>query len=439
MLNSNHGGMSYNTGTLIPSGGKRPPPPMLTQRDPNLQAKQVFHQNEQYIDEKNSDNFSPFPGSLNNQRPMTIANPTYEQYIVKPPKENVTHGSIPDIEIICSEDRNYTTYPDPSNYIVKLKDVYKNVTSIALFNASIPNTSYLVDYRNNLIYFRETQCEQLVAEVPEGDYLPCTLVTNIEKALNDVGDSKYTVILDELKNKITICSDLSGGDHIFSLDFYGCSEPHDCRTRAVYPPRSIGRIIGFPRENFLYASGKAKFTTGSGIVIGNQKSSFLTDFQTGDKFYVQECKQIFTVTSVVSDDEINVTPVSPCNAKHARLALACHRAQNKFNLSSDAFIILNILELENVRANSTPIDRAFAIIPMVFPHNTKNFITNPTFGSNSYIKYFNPPLSRLDRLTIKFIDVDGNIVNFQGIENFMEFRITTLNNPGKYVPGSTYE
>ena len=100
--------------------------------------------------------------------------------------------------------------------------------------------------------------------------MPCTLVTNIEKALNDVGDSKYTVILDELKNKITICSDLSGGDHIFSLDFYGCSEPHDCRTRAVYPPRSIGRIIGFPRENFLYASGKAKFTTGSGIVIGNR-------------------------------------------------------------------------------------------------------------------------------------------------------------------------
>ena len=47
MINSNHGGMSYNTGTLIPSGGQRPPPPMLTQRDPNLQAKQVFHQNEQ--------------------------------------------------------------------------------------------------------------------------------------------------------------------------------------------------------------------------------------------------------------------------------------------------------------------------------------------------------------------------------------------------------
>ena len=173
-------------------------------------------------------NFSSFPNSIS--KGMQQVNTDYDPNIIKPPDRNVTHGSIPDIEIICSEDRNYTTYPDPSNYIVKLKDVYKNVTSIALFNASIPNTSYLVDYRNNLIYFRETQCEQLVAEVPEGDYLPCTLVTNIEKALNDVGDSKYTVILDELKNKITICSDLSGGDHIFSLDFYGCSEPHDCRT-----------------------------------------------------------------------------------------------------------------------------------------------------------------------------------------------------------------
>jgi hypothetical protein len=438
MLNYNNGG-SWNSGTLIPSGGKRPPQPMITQRDPNLQAKQVFHQNEQYIDEKNSDNFSPFPGSLNNQRPMTIANPTYEQIIVKPPKENVTHGSIPDIEIISSEDRNYTTYPEPGKYVVKLKDIYKNVTSVALFNAAIPNTAYLVDERNNLIYFRESFCQQLIAEVEHGDYLPQTLITNIEEALNNAGESKYTVKLDSLKNKITICSDLSGGDHIFSLEFYGCSEPHDSMTRAIYPPRSIGKIIGFPRENYLYADGKAKLLMGSPIVFGNAKTSFLKDFQTSDTFYVKECDQLFTVVSVISNDEMNVTPNSLCTVKYASLAMSCHTAKNKFNLSSDEFVILNILELENVRANSTHIDRAFAVLPMVFPHNTKNFITNPTFGSNSYIKFFNPPLSRLDRLTIKFIDIDGNVINFQGIENFMEFRITSLNNPGHYKPGSTYE
>ena len=44
MSNSNQNFMSYNTGTLIPSGGQRPPPPIMTQRDPNLQTKQVFHQ-----------------------------------------------------------------------------------------------------------------------------------------------------------------------------------------------------------------------------------------------------------------------------------------------------------------------------------------------------------------------------------------------------------
>ena len=440
MLNQDKQLISYNNGTLISSGGHKPPPPMLTQLDPNLQVKQVYHQTEKYIDEKNSDNFSPFPGTFNNQRPMLIANPTYEQYIIKPPKENVTHGSIPDIEIVCSEDRNYTLYPEPGEYVVKLKDIYKNVTSVSLFNASIPNTAFLVDNRNNLIYFRETFCDQLIAEIEHGDYTPSTLIINIEKALNEIGDSDYTVTLDKLKNKIIICSNLAGGDHIFSLEFYGCSEPFDSNKRAVYPHRSIGKIIGFPRNNFTYACGKSTFTKGDSFVIGNQKSSFLEDFRVGDKFYVQEFKQIFTVTSITCDDEMGITPVAPYNLKNICLALSCHRAKNKLNLTSDSFIVLNILELENIRSNSTYIDRAFSIIPMLCSHNTKNFIINQTFCPNTYIKYFNPPLSRLDRLTIKFIGLDGNTVNFQGIENLLEFRITTLNAQGHYKPGSsTYE
>ena len=73
---------------------------------------------------------------------------------------------------------------------------------------------------------------------------------------------------------------------------------------------------------------------------------------------------------------------------------------------------------------------------MVFPHNTKNFVVSPASGLPPYKKYFNPPLPKLDRLTIRFRDIDGNLVNFNGIENFMEFRILTINAPGFYDPGS---
>jgi len=426
---------SYNAGTLIPSGRQGPPPPMMTQFDPNTQVRQVVHGRGQFTEEKNIVTHNPYPEALNGQRPMTIVAPTYDQHIIKPPKANVTHGRIPDIEIICSEDRNFTTYPDSCNYVIKLKDIYKNVTSVTLFNACIPNTAYLIGRRNNLIYFRESICEKLVAEIPVGDYNPTDLVNNIQAALNAAGDSTYTVILDGLTNKFTIKSNLAGGEHIFSLDFYGCSEPHDNRTRAVYPPRSIGKVIGFSRQNFLYASGKAGLTSGSTSIIGNSKTSFLTEFSPGDTFFVGECNQIFTVVSVASHDEMVVTPAAACTANNVCLAKGSHTAPNKFDLSSDAFVILDILELENVRSNSTPIDRAFAIVPMVFPHNTKNFVVSPVGGVPPYIKHFNPPLARLDRLTIQFKDIDGNLINFNGIENFMEFRIHTINASGKYDPG----
>lgn len=433
---------SYNAGTLIPSGNKGPPPPMMTQLDQNLQAKQVLHTRGQFYSEKDIVTNNPYPEALNGQHPMPIVNPTYDQHIIKPPKANVTHGRIPDIEIICSEDRNFTANPYPSEYVIKLKDIYKNVTSVTLFNASIPNTAYLIGERNNLIYFQESSCETLVAEIPVGDYNPTDLVNNIAIALNEKGDSKYTVTLNNLTNKFTITSDLTGGDNIFSLNFLGCYEKHDYKTRATYPTRSVGRVLGYSRNNYLYADGKASLTAGSATINGNSKSRFKTDFaippapSPAPIFSVSECGQVFTVVSVISDDEMVVTPASTCSYSSVCLAKGSHTAPNKFNLSSDAFIILDILELENVRSNSTPIDRAFAVVPMVFPHNTKNFVISPVGGVPPYKKYFNPPLSRLDRLTIRFRDIDGNLVDFNGIENFMEFRIHTMNATGMYDGGT---
>ena len=71
---------------------------------------------------------------------------------------------------------------------------------------------------------------------------------------------------------------------------------------------------------------------------------------------------------------------------------------------------------------------------MTYPHNTKNYVLSSHSGYTPYIKYFNPPLARLDRLTIEFKDSCGNTIDFNGIENFMEFRIMSMNNPGKYDP-----
>lgn len=258
----------------------------------------------------------------------------------------------------------------------------------------------------------------------------------IEEAMNKAGKSNYTVTFDSIKNKFSINSDLSCGDHIFSLEFYGGSEKHVDRTRAIYPPRSIGRVLGFPRKNFLCSDNLVCLNAGSDIVIGNHETQFKKEFSVGDSFYVEECQTVFTVTEILSHCEMKVDTIAPCDAFDVCVLLGTHKAPNKFDLSSPCFVILEIMELENIRSNSTPIDRAFAVVPMIFPHNTKNFVISPSGGVPPYIKYFNPPLPRLDRLTVRFRDIDGNLIDFNGIENFLEFRIQSMNNLGYYNSGS---
>jgi hypothetical protein len=185
----------------------------------------------------------------------------------------------------------------------------------------------------------------------------------------------------------------------------------------------------------MYATGRVSIT---GTTVSGIGTKFTTEFKAGNKFRVCGCNSIFTVDTPifpaknpVDDSTMTATPDVPCDITNALVYLGSHTAPYKYDLSSDPFIILDILELENIRSNSTPIDRAFAVIPMVFPQNTKNFIL-PLDSISPYKKYFNPPLAKLDRLTIKFKDADGNIVDFNGIQHFMEFRITTINAQGAY-------
>lgn len=384
---------------------------------------------------------NPYPNSFNNNKMMMVS-PTYDQHIIKPPKTNVTHGRIPDTEIICSEDRDYTISPEPNNYVVKLKDEYKNVTSISLANASIPNSSYLVNSRNNKIYFFESMCEKLIAEIPEGDYNITDLANEIGNKMTEISiqnnisgsNSTYVAGIDTLTNKFYIESDLKGGDKLFGLCFNGGNEPYNTKTRPVYPKFSMGKLLGYSRRNFLYSEGQVTLMLGSDIIIGNSNTKFTSDFKVGDYIYIEELDQHFTILSIEDNNEMKVDSTALFNVVNVNIVKGNHRSPNKFNLAPDNFIILDIRELENVRSNTTAIDRSFSIIPMTSKQNEYTYIC-PIGGIPKYIKYFNPPLARLDRLTICFKDKNGNIINFNGIDHLLEFKIHTLNANGKYDSG----
>ncbi len=104
------------------------------------------------------------------------------------------------------------------------------------------------------------------------------------------------------------------------------------------------------------------------------------------------------------------------------------------DLSTSQSIFLDIDELRNdtlidtktpSKYPGTTISRFFAPIPMdVEPGYIKTFSENKDF---SYSIHFETPMDRLSRLTIRWTDADGQLLNFKGYErNSFLLRVHTL-------------
>lgn len=157
---------------------------------------------------------------------------------------------------IDSRDINHDEY-ESNKYRVFLKYPLKNIYSIKLISAEIPNTLYSVNTYNNIIHFQEknTQVannEFFKAVIPIGDYNINDLLSQIQTNMNLVGNSSYIVSL--VNNKVRITSDLTGNDNIFNLQFR--SNDPDKR----YLDNTIGEILGFKP---FYKTGLNTYTAES--------------------------------------------------------------------------------------------------------------------------------------------------------------------------------
>jgi len=195
--------------------------------------------------------------------------PTNLQMLIKQPEvfkkylQEMNKGLTRDyFVVIDSRDRNYDFFTSTSQYEIELNNVYKDIVSIELLSAEIPHSGYIINASNNEIHFIETDVQvsnntYYTATVPQGNYTESELATSIGEQMTAAGQSIYTVTVDMNSRKITIASNISGGDNIFSLIFRGNTENYEDTTRYNYKERSIGNIIGFPRTDL---SGSVSYT-----------------------------------------------------------------------------------------------------------------------------------------------------------------------------------
>ena len=285
--------------------------------------------------------------------------------------ENSTN---PAILVIDSDDRNREIDEEPNKYTIKLEKQYKDVVSIELVFADVPNSGYVVQSSHNQFHFQETTTQEsdgtyLTAEINEGNF-PIDDTTggesvrgNLETALNAAGENgyTYTVSLNEYTNKITIAQD-NGGDPsaVFNLLFLGKSQNDRFnKMRKLYKDRTIAPMIGFKRANY-----------------------------TGDTSYT---------------------------------------APMAYNLKVNKFISLFARaaeDLDRVDSTNSKVSGALCILP--FDSSLNNFQHSKNCDSvdnDRYIKYFTEPVPSINEIDIEFRDMYGELFEFNGHNHVLIFEV----------------
>lgn len=97
------------------------------------------------------------------------------------------------------------------------------------------------------------------------------------------------------------------------------------------------------------------------------------------------------------------------------------------NFNDLTYIVMHIDNFHvNATGNNSVITKSYAIIPS----DTSN--TNIVSTSQKIVKYFNPPLPRIQRLHIQFKDINGNLYDFQNHDHRIEILFESYKQARRY-------
>ncbi len=408
--------------------------------------------------------FSNFPHSIGSS--IEQVTPTYDQITIQAPDRNKTHGKKTKRLIVDSRERDMELYTDPSQYVLNLETEYRDVISVELSQANIPNSFYNIYheedkngrlYANNLIHLHMTTQDKgdlsKIFELPPGKYtdinmLETQLQTLFTSEIN-IHVSPYLqfnpVSINPLTNKleITLVPDSNEFLKVTSL-YFEWINPNTCPTlnpnvkeKKEYPKHSIAPILGFNKKNAGQFQGFISGTNGSKNITG-----YLTDFindlpKCSDdypKILISDNTTTYTVEveRIVSKNQLVLkSPFSGNSFSNTFFFPQMIVSPNVVEIECDKYIIMDIRELHRLKSNTDSIEDRFAVIPIDYSQcSTKMNIAH--IPTQREIKYFNPPFGCLSKMRIAFYRYNGDPLFFNGVNHLLDFNITALNQAGKY-------
>lgn len=276
------------------------------------------------------------------------------------------------ILVVDSKDRKIRE--NPNRYSIRLNKTYKDVVSVELRKANLPNSDYVINKYNNAFYFQDS--DEMVStdsyhqiRLPEGDYLIDDPVKDsirslLEQGLNAADPANtYTVTIDHNTHLFTFTQ--TAGSGIFNILF---KYPKVCDGSPGGDndlPNHIGEVIGYKRINHV-----------------------------GHTSYM---------------------------------------AEYVHNLRPSNYLIIRIQGWERIDSNHFPAQDAFCILPLDTRLNNFMLSNNcDQLDNEVYQKDFNPPLGTMDRLNIEILNENGDPYNFRGRDHFLVFEIVSLSRHSNY-------
>ena len=398
-------------------------------------------------------NFSNFPESISKN--LQQVNTNYDPYIIKPPDRNKTHGSITKHLVVDSRDRDYLLYPMSNKYRVDVPQEWKDVTSIELTLAQIPNTFYNITVANNVFYISDSANNILSVNIPEGQYDNSSLIDTLNGKYGDLFinfDSKLNFSRNPINLKLRIQSNRSNNqEFIYNLN-YVLNDTCTCNLNSV--DKTIGFInMQYTSEmvdlSYIYVSSGGITNTGTvsdqdytlyklkATEINNIEVDFTSIFYVNDYFllydsvnkvtYSCQIYQIKNDNTIIFEelDNKNPTAISGYIFKNISILYSPHI----FQVENKPYVILKIKGATLLNSVGGA-DGAYTLIPLLNLENT--IVNQSTIPVHSVIKYYNPPLGKMYWIDIEFLNFDGTLFDFRGQENMLMFNVSLLNQPGKY-------
>lgn len=284
----------------------------------------------------------------------------------------------PHVLVVDSRSRHHGTdtipSEEPNDYKYVFPYAYKDITSIELVNAEIPNSGYTIENTHNALRFIISGTTYDIT-VPVGNYDIASLCTALQSAMN-ADSSGFIVTASTINNLITISNSSS-----FQLIFIDGTEAHGNDTTPIYNDR-----------------------TGSTMTFNNN----------GQNKY-----RANTIAPVLGFERLDRSGAFTYTGKYS------------YNLRINKYLILSIENMDRLDSYNKTVNGSFCIIPL--EDSTSNFNLHPNYGeidNDAYVKYFQQPLRSLDQMHIRFYDLDGNLYNFHGHDHFLMFKISTMERTG---------